>query len=80
MASLKSTGIVDYKDFLSSEEYDRKLCWGYEYGCKKPVHMHKCPGNHSGYVKDKETQLDVFYTQADFGRECSFISGFLKYL
>jgi hypothetical protein len=52
---------------LNSEEYDRELCWGYEYGCKMPQFIHKCPGNHSGYVKDKQTQLDVFYTQADFG-------------
>ncbi|KAL7042836.1 hypothetical protein ACKWTF_001303 [Chironomus riparius] len=64
---LNETSHGFYKDYLSSEEYDRELCWGYEYGCKKPQFIHKCPGNHSGYVKDKETQLDVFYSQADFG-------------
>ena len=56
-----------YKDFLSSEDYDPELCWGYEYGCTKPHIIHKCPGNHSGYVKSKEIQLDVFYAEADFG-------------
>lgn len=56
-----------YKDFLSGDEYDRELCWGYEYQCKKPNHVHRCPGNHSGYVDSKETQLDVFDSQADFG-------------
>jgi hypothetical protein len=56
-----------YKEFLSSERYDREVCWGYEQGCKKPQTCHRCPGNHTGYVQSKEAQLDVFYTQADFG-------------
>lgn len=57
-----------YKKFLNSEKYEKEVCWGYEYGCKKPIFTHKCPGNHTGYVKSKEAQLDVFYAQADFGR------------
>lgn len=56
-----------YKEFLSSEKYDREVCWGYELHCKKPLLTHKCPGNHTGYVSSKESQLDVFYAQADFG-------------
>lgn len=66
--NLNETSSGFYKDFLSSEEYDQELCWGYEYGCKKPVYVHKCPGNHSGYVASKEIQLDVFHSQADFGK------------
>lgn len=58
---------ANYRDFLNSDKYDRDLCWGYEYDCKKPLITHNCLGNHSGYVNSKEAQLDIFYTQADFG-------------
>lgn len=57
-----------YKAFLSSEKYDRKACWGYEDKCKEPRLTHRCPGHHSGYVKSKEAQLEVFYAQTDFGK------------
>lgn len=57
-----------YKEFLSSEKYDREICWGYEMSCKKPLTAHNCPGNHTGYVATKEAQLEVFYAQADFGK------------
>lgn len=57
-----------YKEFLSSEKYDREVCWGYEHKCVKPIQTHRCPGNHTGYVKSKEAQLEVFYAQADFGK------------
>lgn len=57
-----------YKEFLSSEKYDREACWGYEHKCKKPGLTHRCPGHHSGYVKSKEAQLEVFYAQTDFGK------------
>ena len=56
-----------YKEFLSSEEYDPDTCWGYEYECKNPHFVHRCPGDFKGYVKTKEIQLDVFHTEADFG-------------
>lgn len=56
-----------YKEFLSSEKYDKETCWGFELNCKKPVLIHKCPGNHTGYVKSKDAQMEVFYAQADFG-------------
>ena len=65
---INETSNGPYKEFLSSEKYDRDICWGYEVNCKKPIYTHKCPGNHSGYVKSKEAQLDVFYAQADFGK------------
>lgn len=61
-----------YKEFLNSEKYDRKVCWGYELNCKKPLLSHKCSGNHTGYVKNKEAQLEVFYAQADFGKRKEF--------
>lgn len=72
---INETSSGPYKEFLSSEKYDREVCWGYEMECKKPILTHKCPGNHSGYVTSKEAQLDVFYTQTDFGeskkKKCS---------
>jgi protein O-GlcNAc transferase len=61
------TGTGFYKEFLSSDEYDNETCWGYEYQCKKPLLINKCPGNHSGYVSSKQVQFDVFHSQADFG-------------
>lgn len=66
---LNETSEGVYKEFLNSKEFDRDSCWGYEYDCKKPAMMHRCPGNFTGYVKSKEVQLDVFYAQADFGRK-----------
>lgn len=67
--TLNETSNGPYKEFLSSEKYDREVCWGYEYKCKKPHQIHKCTGNHTGYVESKEAQLDVFYAQADFGKK-----------
>lgn len=64
---LNETSAGVYKEFLNSKEYDRNSCWGYEYDCKKPTFVHRCPGNFTGYVKSKEAQLDVFHAQADFG-------------
>jgi EGF domain-specific O-GlcNAc transferase len=61
------TSESSYREYLSSEQHDPDLCWGYEYDCKKPAIVHQCMGNHTGYVESKEAQLDVFYAQADFG-------------
>lgn len=58
-----------YNKFLKSSDYNNKLCWGYEHNCLSPENKHKCRGNHSGYVKSKEAQLDVFFDQADFGKK-----------
>lgn len=44
-----------------------KSCWGYERNCNTPTYSHFCSGSHSGYVANKESQLNVFYEQADFG-------------
>ena len=55
-----------FKNILNENE-----CWGYEENCnikssyllQKPV----CNGDHKGWVKSKEEQLDFFYKQGDFG-------------
>lgn len=46
-----------------------ELCWGYEPGCLQKNSFFKvnCSGDHIGYVKSKEAQIDTFFTQADFG-------------
>lgn len=46
--------------------------WGYELDSmtvprEQWYSRAKCPGNHIGYVKDKDTQLSTFFTQTDFG-------------
>ncbi|XP_046991623.1 EGF domain-specific O-linked N-acetylglucosamine transferase isoform X1 [Schistocerca americana] len=53
-----------YKEYL-----DVKACWGYEQGCKlqESYSMPLCPGDHRGWVKSKQDQLQTFYTQGDFG-------------
>lgn len=61
----KEDKLCKYSKFLNSEKYDEKACWGYEKNCSE--REVKCPGNHTGYVETKEAQLDVFYSQADFG-------------
>lgn len=58
-----------YKEFLNSSAYNKKSCRGYEQNCRTPENIHKCPGNHSGYVKSKEAQLEVFFDQGDFGKK-----------
>lgn len=48
-----------------------KSCWGYEHECHKNVSypvQPVCPGDHRGWVKTKQAQIDTFYTQADFGK------------
>lgn len=34
---------------------------------EKAFQVPECPGDHKGWVKNKETQIDTFYSQADFG-------------
>ncbi|OWR51135.1 hypothetical protein KGM_214191A, partial [Danaus plexippus plexippus] len=54
-----------YKSLTNS-----KVCWGYENNCPPNSSYHvrpKCPGDHRGWVKTKQAQIDTFYTQADFG-------------
>lgn len=53
-----------YKDSL-----DTKACWGYEPDCKaeNSFSVPHCPGDHKGWVRTKEAQLDTFYAEGDFG-------------
>lgn len=65
----KDSESCTYKEFLASNAYNEKSCHGYEQSCHTPEYIHKCPGNHSGYVKSKDAQLEVFFDQADFGKK-----------
>ncbi|GLG99761.1 EGF domain-specific O-linked N-acetylglucosamine transferase [Gryllus bimaculatus] len=53
-----------YKD-----ELDKNVCWGYEHGCRAQNSYSRpsCPGDHKGWVKTKQDQLNTFYSQGDFG-------------
>lgn len=48
---------------------DSKACWGFEQDCEKKNRFQtpSCPGAHTGWVRNKETQVNTFYQQADFG-------------
>lgn len=55
--------------FLLQDKLNQKVCWGYEQGCKfqDSYSIPSCPGDHKGWVKTKQDQLNTFYTQGDFG-------------
>ncbi|CAD7000453.1 unnamed protein product [Ceratitis capitata] len=44
-------------------------CWGHELDCNENERFQTptCPGEHSGWVKNKAEQIKTFYYQADFG-------------
>lgn len=48
---------------------DSKACWGFEQDCEKKNRFQtpSCPGAHTGWVRNKETQVNTFYQQTDFG-------------
>ncbi|XP_058979914.1 EGF domain-specific O-linked N-acetylglucosamine transferase [Musca domestica] len=48
---------------------DNKGCWGHEPDCAKENRFQTpiCPGSHTGWVRNKESQVETFYEQADFG-------------
>lgn len=47
----------------------KDACWGHEIGCKPPNNFQtpQCLGDHTGWVQNKQAQLDTFFYQADFG-------------
>ncbi|KAK9510790.1 hypothetical protein O3M35_005502 [Rhynocoris fuscipes] len=48
---------------------DKKKCWGYESECKQndSYSVPVCPGDHRGWVRSKQDQINTFYNQGDFG-------------
>lgn len=61
----------EYRNAISTDTFQsrKELCWGYEDNCVESSRFSRprCPGSHKGYVKSKETQLETFYAQGDFG-------------
>lgn len=55
--------------FFLQDFLDQDVCWGHEPNCpmEKAFQTPECPGDHQGWVKNKDTQVDTFYSQADFG-------------
>lgn len=47
----------------------KDACWGYEKNCRPPNNFQTpvCLGDHTGWVQNKQAQLDTFFYQADFG-------------
>uniref|UniRef100_T1JAU4 EGF domain-specific O-linked N-acetylglucosamine transferase n=1 Tax=Strigamia maritima TaxID=126957 RepID=T1JAU4_STRMM len=44
-------------------------CWGYEKNCtpRQIYSIPSCPGDHGGWAKSKQDQIDLFFSQGDFG-------------
>lgn len=57
------------KTLQQISEKDSAACWGHETDCKKENRFQtpQCPGAHTGWVRNKESQVETFYQQADFG-------------
>ena len=51
------------------EDANKSACWGYEKNCEKnnSYSVPSCPGDHKGWVRTKEDQINTFFTQGDFG-------------
>lgn len=51
------------------EDVNKPACWGYETNCDKnnSYAVPSCPGDHRGWVRTKEDQINTFFTQGDFG-------------
>lgn len=67
----RSSVNCEYREFLENynQQKGEEVCWGYERDCtqQRSFSQPTCLGDHEGWVKDKSTQIDTFYTQADFG-------------
>uniref|UniRef100_A0A6B2E8E9 EGF domain-specific O-linked N-acetylglucosamine transferase n=1 Tax=Phlebotomus kandelakii TaxID=1109342 RepID=A0A6B2E8E9_9DIPT len=68
--NLPESHVAYHLNRLSRVAPDAKECWGYEDDCDRENYAFsqpECPGEHSTYIKDKETQRNTFFNQADFG-------------
>ncbi|XP_055921825.1 EGF domain-specific O-linked N-acetylglucosamine transferase [Eupeodes corollae] len=56
-------------DKILKNASNRNACWGHEASCNPPNNFQtpQCLGDHTGWVQNKQTQLDTFFYQADFG-------------
>jgi len=60
---------------IMQQHLNQDVCWGYEDECPLGPRSYShpiCDGDHKGWVKNKEEQLETFYKQADFGYVRSF--------
>lgn len=48
---------------------NKPACWGYETNCEQnnSYAVPSCPGDHKGWVRTKQDQINTFFTQGDFG-------------
>jgi len=54
---------------ITAGEPNAVKCWGYEKNCQPQnrVFLPQCPNDSGGWVKTKKEQIDIFYSQGDFG-------------
>lgn len=59
-----------YRKLLSSDDYDRKKCWGYERNCQmeNAFSRPKCAKDKPVWINTYEEYVKNFYDQADFGK------------
>lgn len=58
-----------YHELLTSPDYNRKLCWGYEPHCQLEYAFSRpeCGENKPAWIKTFDEYIKSFYYQADFG-------------
>lgn len=59
-----------YRTLLTSEQYDKKKCWGYEPHCSMDhaFSMPECSKDKPVWIKTFDEYVKTFYYQADFGK------------
>lgn len=60
--------VCPYQEILKNQTH-KLACWGHEQWCKPPYRFQtpQFRGDHTGWVQNKQAQLDTFFYQADFG-------------
>lgn len=58
-----------YRNLLTSDDYDRKKCWGYEQNCQmmNAFSQPKCAKEKPVWIQTYDEYVKNFYDQADFG-------------
>ena len=59
-----------YRKLLTSDDYDRKKCWGYERNClmENAFSRPKCAEEKPVWINTYDEYVQNFYDQADFGK------------
>lgn len=68
-----------YRTMLTSDDYNRKKCWGYEPNCRQTdaFSQPKCAKDKPVWIPTYDEYVRTFYDQADFGK---FFRKFLTHI